>query len=324
MYRPKKTYKFKQLFALITLLVLIIIFSLFGKRFFSTDMMLTIVESSYSILTMALGLTFIIITGGIDLSLGAVAMCGAIVAGVASTKWGLPLWVGLSLIPVLTTLFGCLNGFLIAYCGLQPFIATLGTQMLATGVGYIVSEVQTIRFPTITSAEGWFKRVFFKTVSGVPIALIYIVILILLAWFLLTKTRVGKYACAIGSNKEAARLSGVNVRKWQMGIYAMSGIFTAFSALYYVCVYSSILPGSGAGQETDCIAAIVIGGTSMAGGAGSIWGTVVGVFSMSVLKTGLLTVGLRQQWQVLFTGLVLIGAILLDVMKFGKGETKKI
>lgn len=94
MYRPKKTYKFKQLFALITLLVLIIIFSLFGKRFFSTDMMLTIVESSYSILTMALGLTFIIITGGIDLSLGAVAMCGAIVAGVASTKWGLPLWVG--------------------------------------------------------------------------------------------------------------------------------------------------------------------------------------------------------------------------------------
>lgn len=324
MSRGRTAWGFQKLFALTTLLLLFVVFSLFGKRFFSQDMMLTIVESSYSILTMALGLTFIIITGGIDLSLGAVAMCGAILAGVASTKWGLPLWAGLIMIPILTTSFGCLNGFLIAYCGLQPFIATLGTQMLATGVGYIISEVQTIRFPTITSAEGWFKRVFYKTLSGTPVALIYVITLVLLAWFLLTKTCIGKYACAIGSNKEATRLSGVNVRRWQMGIYAMSGIFTAFSALYYVCVYSSILPGSGPGQETDCIAAIVIGGTSMAGGSGSIWGTVIGVFIMSVLKTGLLTVGLRQQWQVLFTGIVLIGAVLLDVIRFRIGETKMV
>ena len=306
----KSVFSSQRMLALCTLLVLFAFFSVFGKRFFSADTMMNLIESSYYIICMALGMTFIIATGGIDLSIGTVGMCGAIVGGVAYNVWGLPMWCALLFIVVTTTLFGALNGFLVAYCKLPAFVATMGVMMISQGVGYIVSEVQTMRFPIIS-------------LDGFPMGIIYVVILFLIAAFLLRYTKLGKYACAIGSNKEATRLSGVNTKKWEMLVYVVSGVFTGFAGLFYAATYTSVLPGSGAGMEMQAVAAVVIGGTSLAGGFGTIVGTLIGVFIMSVLKNGLMTVGLQQQWQVFFTGIAVLLAVLLDIYKTGKDGRAK-
>ena len=128
-------------------------------------------------------------------------------------------------------------------------------------------------------------------------------------------TKIGKYACAIGSNKEAARLSGVNVKKWGLLVYLISGICAGIAGVFYAATYTAILPGSGSGIETNAIAATVIGGTSMAGGYGSMLGTIIGVFIMGILKNGLMTIGIQQQWQVLFTGGAVLLAVLLDIYR---------
>lgn len=301
--------------ALLTLAVLFLLFSIFGNNFCTSDTMVNLLESTYYIICVSFGMTFVISTGGIDLSVGTVAMCGAMVGGVAYNVWGLPMWLSLILIVLTSALFGALNGFLISYLNIPAFVATLGTMMMSQGVGYIVSGVQTMRYPSISEPDGWMKRVFYKSLNGAPMGIIYMVILFIAALFLFRYTKIGKYACAIGSNKEAARLSGINVKKWGLIVYIISGIFAGFAGVFYAATYTAILPGSGSGIETNAIAATVIGGTSMAGGSGSMLGTIIGVFIMGILKNGLMTVGIQQQWQVLFTGAAVLLAVLLDIYR---------
>lgn len=304
--------------AILTLVVLFLFFSIFGNRFFTSATMINLLESTYYIICVSFGMTFVISTGGIDLSVGTVAMCGALVGGVAYSVWHLPMWLSLMLIVLTGALFGVFNGILISYLNIPAFVATLGTMMMSQGIGYIVSGVQTMRYPSITEPDGWFKRIFYKTLNGVPVGIFYMLILFAAAAFIFRYTKIGKYACAIGSNKEATRLSGVNVKRWGMVVYMISGIFAGFAGIFYAATYTTILPGSGSGIETDAIAATVIGGTSMAGGSGSMLGTIIGVFIMGVLKNGLMTVGIQQQWQVLFTGAAVLLAVLLDMYRNNK------
>lgn len=305
----------QRIIALLTLAVLFLFFSLFGNKFFTKDSIVNLFESSYYTLCLAMGMTFIVSTGGIDLSIGTVAMCGAVIGGVAYNVWHFPMWLSLIVIVLTTTAFGILNGFMVSVLKIPPFVATMGSMMVSQGVGYIVSRIQTMRYPIITDPDGWFKRLFFKTANGFPMGVFWVGILFAIAVFLMKYTKFGKYACAIGSNKEAARLSGVNTRKWEWLAYAVSGIFTGLGGMFYAATYTSVIPGSGSGNEMNALAAVVIGGTSLAGGHGTILGTLIGVFIMSVLKNGLLTVGLQQQWQVFFTGLAVLFAVYLDIRR---------
>ena len=207
------------------------------------------------------------------------------------------------------------NGFLVSCCKIPPFVATMGTQYLAQGIGYIVSRVQTMRYPVVTSPDGWFKRVFYKSLNGFPMGVIYMVILFVIASFIFRYTKIGKYACAIGSNCEATRLSGVDTRRWTMLVYIIAGVFAGLAGIFYSATYTSVLPGSGSGMEMNAIAAVVIGGTSLSGGSGTMLGTIIGVFIMAVLKNGLMTIGIQQQWQVFFTGLAVLLAVMLDIYR---------
>ena len=245
-------------------------------------------------------------------------MCGALVGGVAYNVWGLPMWLSLIVIVFTGMVFGVLNGVLVSYLNLPAFVATLGTMMMSQGAGYIISGVQTMRYPSISEPDGWFKRIFYKSLDGMPMGVFYMIILFAAAFFLFKYTKIGKYACAIGSNKEAARLSGVNVKRWGLLVYVISGIFAGLAGIFYAATYTAILPGSGSGIETNAIAATVIGGTSMAGGSGSMFGTIIGVFIMGILKNGLMTIGIQQQWQVLFTGAAVLLAVLLDIYRNNK------
>ncbi|WP_363320913.1 ABC transporter permease [Mahella sp.] len=301
--------------ALGALVALYIFFALFGNNFFSYDAFVNILDSSYYIGFMAIGVTFVIITGGIDLSLGTVLICSALIGGVAHNNWGLSMGLSLLIGVIVGTLFGFLNGVLVARFKLPPFVATLGSMMIAQGMGAIVSKVVTIRYPDVTSPEGWFKHVFYKTDNGFPIGIIWLLLAAIIAHIILTKTKVGRYIFAVGSNEEATRLSGVNVIKWKTIAYIISGLFSGIGGIMYAAAYTSIVPATGNGFELLAIAAAVIGGTSLSGGIGSITGTLIGVYIMSVLKQGLMSMNLQAHYQTLFTGIVVIAAVLFDIYR---------
>ena len=314
--KNNKKLNLQALLAPVALVILYVFFSVFGKNFFDVYTLKTILESSYYVGFMAFGVTFVIISGGSDLSLGSNMMCSALIGCYAFSKWGLPLWTGLLLCVAVGTLFGLLNGVMIAKFKLPPFIATLGTQMVTLGLGSIITNVQTQRFPTIGTANEWFKKAFYRCdllgIKGFPIGAVYLFAAFFIAIFLLSKTKFGRYALAIGSNEEAARLSGVKTDNWKILIYTVCGLFCAIAGIFYAACYTTVIPGTGNGLEMNGITAVIIGGTSMAGGSGSIIGTMIGVFIMSVLKNGLPSIGLQSQWQTFFTGVVVIGAVLLD------------
>ena len=301
-----------KLLAPAVLVILYLFFSVFGNNFFSFDYLVNILDSSYYIGFMAIGVTFVIITGGIDLSLGTTMMCAALLGGFAYNNLHWPMGACLAMVIVVATLFGLVNGLLIAYLNLPPFIATLGTQMMGMGFGAIVTKVQTMRYPTFGTPEGWFKNVFYKTSSGFPVGALWLAGFFVLAYIILNKTQFGRYTFAIGSNREAVRLSGVKTRPWLTAVYTFCGFCCGLAGIFYAAVYTSIIPSTGNGQELLGIAGVVIGGTSMSGGVGTLSGTLIGVFVMSVLKQGLMSMGLQSHWQTFFTGAVVIGAVLLD------------
>lgn len=307
----KRKINLQTLMAPAALIVLVIFFSITGKNFFSVDTVRQVLQSCYYIGYMAFGVTFVIITGGIDLSLGSNMLCSALLGGVAYKVWGWPLPMALVFVLCVGLFFGLCNGLMIAKLKLPPFIATLGTQMITLGFGSIVSRVQTMYYPTIGSPDEWFRSVFYIH-GNFPTGALWLLGAFAVAWFLLNKTRFGRYAFAIGSNEEATRLSGVKVDKWKIAVYAVCGLFTAMAGIFYGAAYTTIMPGKGNGEEMNGIAAVVIGGTSMAGGSGSMFGTLLGVLVMAVLKKGLASVGLQAHWQTFFTGFVVIGAVLLD------------
>ena len=321
-----KKFDLQKLLAPVALVILYIFFSIFGKNFFSLDTFKNILEASYYIGFMAFGVTFIIITGGIDLSLGTVMMCSALL-GAYTFKHGWPLLASVILVLVVGVIFGLINGILIAKLKLPPFIATLGTQMISMGLGSILTHVQSPTWPTATAeVGGWFKKVFIRSelfgIKGFPVGAFWLVGGFLVAWFILHKTKFGRYTYAIGSNEEATRLSGINVDRWKIAVYTLSGLFIGFAGLMYAAAYTTITPGTGNGQEMNGITGVVIGGTSMAGGSGTMIGTLIGVFIMSVLKTGLSSMGLQAPWQTFFTGVVVVLAVLLDIQR-NKAANKK-
>lgn len=331
----------QKLLAPAALVILYVIFTAFTDNFFTVSYQIkAVLEASYYIGFMAFGVTFIIITGGIDLSLGTVMMCAALLGGYSFNK-GTNLILAVLLTVGVGVAFGLFNGIMIAKLKLPPFIATLGTQMMSMGIGSIITKVQSQTWPiAIAKVGGWFKKVFIRTditglvedifpnvnfeemhpdllmlLKGFPVGAFWLFGFFAIAALILHKTKFGRYAYAIGSNEEAARLSGINVDNWKIGVYALSGFFIGMSALMYAAAYTTITPGTGNGQEMNGITAVVIGGTSMAGGSGTMVGTLIGVFIMSALKAGLAAFGLQAPWQTFFTGVVVIGAVLLDIQR---------
>ena len=319
-----KSNSLQKILALGTLVGLYAFFSFFGNNFFSIATFVNILDSSYYIGFLAVGVTFVIITGGIDLSVGTVMMCAALIGGVAYNIWHWPIAAALGLVIVIATLFGLLNGIMVAKLKLPSFIATLGTMMVTMGFGAIISKVMTMRYPTVTDPDGWFKFVFYKTQGGFPIGAVWLAVFFVLASVILNKTRLGRYTFAIGSNEEATRLSGIKVDNWMISVYVISGFFAGLGAIVYASAYTSIIPSTGNGIELLAIAGVVIGGTSLSGGIGTVSGTLIGVYIMSVLKQGLMLMNLQGQWQTFFTGVVVIGAVLLDNYRNKKAnEIKK-
>ncbi len=315
----------QKLLAPAVLVLLFAFFSFSSKTFFSLDTVVNILNASYFIGFLAIGVTFVIITGGIDLSLGTTMMCGALLGGWAYNTWHWPIVACLIFAVAVSTFIGLLNGYLIAYAKLPPFIATLGTQMGGMGFGAIVTKVMTMRYPTIDKPDGFFKHLFYKAgndffLPGFPVGALWLLVAFFIAWLVLNYTKFGRYTYAMGSNHEAARLSGIKTQRWQLLVYTLCGFFCGLAGIFYAAVYTTIVPSTGNGLELLAIAGVVIGGTSMSGGSGSLTGTMIGVFMMSVLRQGLMSMGLQGHWQTFLTGVVVIGAVLLDQYRVRKSN----
>ncbi|SCP97043.1 ABC transporter permease [Anaerobium acetethylicum] len=310
----------QRLIAVLALLALTGFFSIASPAFRQWTTVVSIFDASYYIGFMAIGITFVIITGGIDLSIGTVLVCSSLIAGSLAVKNGVPVAACLAVGILIGALFGLCNGLMVSIMGLPPFIATLGTMMVSKGFGSIYSKAQSVTWPQAAGDGGWFRSIFKVTIGSgagakiIPTGFLLLIILAVIMSVILNKTRPGRYILALGSNKEATRLSGVNIVKWETLAYIFSGSFAGLAGIAYAASYSTMLPGGGAGFELDAIAGVVIGGTSMSGGYGSIAGTLIGVFIMSVLKTGLPFIGLQPHYQQFITGFVLIAAVFADVV----------
>lgn len=325
--KEKKGFNTQKLLAPMALLLIYVFFALFGRNFFSYTTLVNILDSSYYIGFLAIGVTFVIITGGIDLSCGTIMMAAAIIGGTAYKTWGWPMWLSLLLIVAVATAFGLFNGILVSRLHLPPFIATLGTQMISLGTGSIVSNVRSATFPARGAEDSWFKSIFkFITEDNTsfPTGALVLFGTAFVAYIILTRTKMGRYIFAVGSNKEAARLSGVDVAKWEMMAYVVSGFTAGIGGIAFAAVYTTVMPAQGQGFELYAIAGAVIGGTSLSGGSGSILGTMIGVYIMSVLRAGLPSMDLQAQYQTFFTGIVVLGAVLLDIYRIKRATEVRI
>lgn len=304
----------QQIFAFAALIIIYVFFMVSAPNFASLTVLGNVLMAASAIGVMALGATFVIATGGIDLSVGTGMTLCAVMAGVylSTDWWGLPVGVGILLLLATGALLGLINGINIAVLGIPPFIATLAMMMVAHGLALIFSDKSSIKI----QSEFYYEIANGKLITVGDFALtnsaLILILLTVVAAFLLGKTLLGRYALAIGSNEEATRLSGVNVKFWMIMVYVVAGLFTAFGALLYSARFGFAQPSEGLGLELQAIAAVVIGGTSLAGGRATIVGTFIGALLMNTLTTGLQMMGVAKEWQLVVIGVVILLAVLAD------------
>ncbi|MFD5711837.1 substrate-binding domain-containing protein [Streptomyces pharetrae] len=301
--------------ALTALIVLVVALSALSGDFLTTDNLLNIGVQAAVTAILAFGVTFVIVSAGIDLSVGSVAALSATVLAWSATSEGVP--VALAVLLAVATGIGCglVNGFLISYGKLPPFIATLAMLSVARGLSLVISQGSPIAFPESVSHLG-------DTLGGwLPVPVLVMVVMGLLTAFVLGRTYIGRSMYAIGGNEEAARLSGLRVKKQKLAIYALSGLFAAAAGIVLASRLSSAQPQAAQGYELDAIAAVVIGGASLAGGTGKASGTLIGALILAVLRNGLNLLSVSAFWQQVVIGVVIALAVLLDTVRRRAGAT---
>lgn len=313
--KPKKRIVNKallqQLAPFLSLVLMFIFFSFSTEYFFNFENLITVALQTSVIGVLAIGATFVIITAGIDLSVGAVMAVSGVCSGLAISA-GLPLYIGVPAGILVGTLCGFITGLLISKLKIPPFIATLGMMMIARGVTMVLTQGRAIYF----SKEPVFKMISQgKLFDAIPYPVIYLFLIAFVSGFILKKTAIGRCVYAVGGNEEAARLSGINVIKTKLFVYSYAGLLTGIGGIILAARLNSAQPTAGMGYELEAIAAAVIGGTSLMGGEGTILGTIIGAFIMAILKNGLNLMNVSQFWQMVAMGVVVIGAVYLDTLR---------
>ena len=317
MANKKSLLKGREAMVVGIIIAMVALFSILSPTFRTYTTFVSLLDCSYYVALMAIGVTFPLITGGVDLSIGTGLICYALFGGFLIVHKGMPVGIALVACVIVGTLIGLLNGYLVAVMDLPPFLASLCTCMINRGLGSLLSGGFGVSWPSALEPAGWFRSMFRFNNNGkvIPVGIFIIIAFVIIMSFVLNHTKIGRYTFAIGSNKEATKLAGVNVKFYHIAAYTICGFFAGLAAIAYSATYVTIYPGSGAGFEMDAIAGAIVGGVSASGGVGSILGAFLGVIVISLMKVGLPFIGLQANWQQIITGLVLIGAILIDVVK---------
>ncbi|MBB2931119.1 ABC transporter permease subunit [Paraburkholderia silvatlantica] len=289
------------------LVLLCIGFGLLNDGFFTLENLSIVTQQASINIVLAAGMTFVILTGGIDLSVGSVLAAAAMAAMIGSNiaGWG---WLGVPMALAVGLGFGLVNGALISLLRLPPFIVTLGSLTAVRGIARLMGHDTTIFNPQLP-----FAFIGNGTVLGVPWLVIIALVVVAGSWFVLRRTVLGLRIYSVGGNPEAARLSGIKVWGIEMFVYAVSGLLAGLGAVMSAArLYAANGLQLGQSYELDAIAAVILGGTSFVGGVGSIIGTLIGALIIAVLTNGLVLLGVSDIWQYIIKGLVIVGAVALD------------
>ena len=309
---------FHRLLAFSGLIALVVVFSIASPNFMQTQNVLAILQATSVNGVLAIAATLVIITGGIDLSVGTLMTFCAVITGVVLTNLGMPLPLGILASILAGTFCGLISGTIIAKLKVPPFIATLGMMLILKGLSLVISGTKPIYF---NDTPG-FNQIALGSAVGsifpslpVPNGVLILFLVAAIAAFVLSRTALGRYTFALGSNEEAVRLSGVNVDRWKIAVYATAGGICGVAGLLIVSRLHSAQPALGQGYELDAIAAVVIGGTSLSGGRGTVVGTLIGALIISVLANGLRILSVAQEWQTVVTGSIIILAVYADILR---------
>ena len=290
---------------LMAFLLLCAVLSILAPRFLTVGNISNLFWQATMVGIIAIGQTFIILTAGIDLSVGGIAGISAMFGGIMMMQHGMG--AGVATILLTGTIVGLVNGMLVAFAQLAPFIVTLGMVSISRSLTYVSTNGH-----SVTGLPQSYRFFSYEKVFGLPLYTVILIGLFIIGHITLTRTKIGRFWYAIGSNEEAARLAGVNVRLYKSLAYAVTGFLSAVAVIILTSRLGAIDPDTGVGIELDTIAAVVIGGCSLAGGKGSLVGTFIGVLLITVLHNGLNLMGISPFWQGSAVGTVIIVSVLLD------------
>ncbi len=304
---------------LAVLAILVIFFGLLSRHFLTLRTLQSVLNQVPDLMVIATGMTLVLIAGGIDLSVGSVLALSGVVLGVAIVDWGWPLGPAIALCLAVGAVCGLANGLVSAGLAIPSFIVTLGMLEVARGAAYLVTNSQTKYIgPRIEGAAQPLGRL------GVSPAFLIAILVVLIGQILLTRTVWGRYVQAVGANEQAARFSGIRTKRIKLATFVLSGIMAAVGSVFQVARLSSADPNGGIGMELAAIAAVVIGGTSLMGGQGSVFRSFLGVLIIAVLQTGLAQVGATEPTKRLITGGVIVLAVVADVHRRNWTEASAI
>lgn len=294
------------------LLFMYLFFCMASETFAGTQRIMSALNYAYFLGFLSLGVTFVIATGGIDFSIGPVMFCSALVSGYCLTHYGVPLVLSMIISVAVGMLFGVFNGYLVAYWSVPPFIVSMASMNIAKGLASVFTKTQSVSWPQSSDVNGWYRNL--VKIGNVPVGLLIFLAFAVACSILLNQTMAGRYILCLGSNKEAVRLSGVDIKKWEMLAYIICGVLVGIAAIFFVATYTTVQPGYGDQYNNEAIAGCVMGGTSMAGGLASIGGTVIGVLIIALLQEGILALGFTKDYQLIITGIIVIVAVYSDVV----------
>jgi len=299
-----------QLAAAAGLIVVFVALSFASPYFLTSNNLFNVCVQIAVVAILAVGQTMVILTAGIDLSVGSVAGLSGVVGSMAMSNWGLPMTLGIVVGILVGAVAGTGNGLLVTRAGLPPFIATLGMMGVARGLTFIVSGAV-----AIYGLPDAFRKVGEGEIGPIPLPLLYLIIIAIAGHMVLTRTRLGRYTYAIGSNKDAARLSGIPINKVLVSVYVISGALAGLGGMIAASRVHSGQPNYGVGLELDVIAACVIGGASLFGGQGTIGGTLIGAFLMGIIRDGAVLLNITQYYQQVVIGVIIWVAVYWDQVR---------
>jgi ribose transport system permease protein len=299
---------------LLATVLLIIIFSILSPYFLSVQNFINIFRQSAPLAMVAVGITIVIISGGIDLSVASNISLTSVILAILLVKYNIPLPVSIALVIILGILLGLFNGFLVTTLKIPAIIATLATAMTFSGIAFTITQGYSINLPV----ESAVKYLGSGKIWLIPVSIILVVIVYFIVQLILQNTGFGRIVYGLGGNVEAVYLSGISVKKYTLIIYMVCGFFAAFASILLTARVANGHPNNGGGMELDAIAAAVLGGTSIYGGVGNVWGTLIGVLTMTIIMNGLNLLNINPYIQVIVKGLVLAAAVAVSSIRTAK------
>jgi ribose transport system permease protein len=303
---------------LIGLAALMAIVSLFSESFFTASNMWNILRQISTNALLAFGMTFVILIGGIDLSVGPLLAFSGVFAAYVMGNLGWPIWAAIAGSIILCSMVGMLNGVIVTKTGIAPFVVTLSVQQIFRGFAMLLANGAPIRI-----RDQGFINIGTTYIGPVAFPVIYMIIIMALCYVVLNKTQFGRHIYALGGNKTAARFAGIRTQRIEVMVYALSGFLAGIAGIVLAARMTAGVPATGDGYECDAIAAVVLGGASFTGGIGTIGGTLIGAIIIGVLNNGLNMLNVASFWQYVAKGVVILLAVMVDVLRKQNKDKRK-